>query len=471
MSVQGFDSSLALQQLLSNSSLPIFSARLRTGKRDVVELATFERRITAEMRQAAQQTVRRVYAGADVRVVRHDIARMRRVRSLEAFVARTGRGQLLVDRTMVLQRAEQLTGLARVVRATLKSAVSGIFFHSARRVMFVVLSDRERASYGDGAGRTAAETAVAEAVAQWRAKTGATPFTVPIRIGFNLPVGSAVTAVDRATVAATRRRMLSRPIRSGLVAAGLAALAGGSVSVPAMAADPIMETTAPMGETSEPAVNAPNLSLGVVGVYDSQFEEMWGGLTAKGTVPLGHSFGAQLDLEVATDDYYGAGLHLFARDPSVGLFGLIASTESRGGDVLNRAGAEFEYYLNEQVTLAARVGYQTGVGQDGPFGRADVKFYADPDLVLEAGVEVTPNLNLGRLGVEWRPAVDSLPGMSLGADASLTSEGDFRLMFGLNFQIGGGAHTLLDRDRRADPSTLLDNRQVLANQGYGEIVN
>lgn len=469
MSVQGFDSASALRQVLNSSSLPVFSARLRGGKRTVVELGTFERQVDSEFRRAARTCVQRVYEGAEVRVVRHDANKMRRVRSLEAFVARTGRGQLLVDRTMVLQRAEALTSLAKAVRGVLKSAVSGVYFHSARRVMFVILNEEARTRYADRKTRAEVEATVANAETAWRAENGGMSFSVALRIGFDLPVGLQVTAVDRATASATWSRVLRRPLKGGLVALALAALGGGAVSMPAMAADLVVQTDDVAAISSGPAVDAPNLSLGIVGVYDSQFEDMWGGITAKGTVPLGNAFGAQLDLEVATDDYYGAGLHLFTRDPEVGLFGLIASTETYDGDTLNRVGAEFEYYLNDKFTLAGRIGYQSGVGQDGVYGRADVKFYADPNLALSAGLESTPNLNLGRLGIEWVPAAESFPGMSVSADASFTSEGDWRAMFGLNFQIGGGAHTLLDRDRRADPGSLLDNRQVIANKkAYGD---
>lgn len=469
MSIQGFDSASALRQVLNTSSLPLFSARLRAGRRTVVELGTFERRVDSEFRRAARACVQRVYEGAEVRIVRHDANKMRRVRSLEAFVARTGRGQLLVDRTMVLQRAESLTSLAKAVRGVLKSAVSGIYFHSARRVMFVILNEEARTRYADRKTRAEVEATVADAETAWRAENGGMCFSVAVRIGFDLPFGLQVTAVDRATASSTWSRVLRRPLKGGLVAVALAALTGGAVSVPAMAADLVIESDAMVAGSSEPAVDAPNLSLGIVGVYDSQFENMWGGLTAKGTIPVGHGFGAQLDLEVASDDYYGAGLHLFTRDPAIGLFGLIASTESLDGDTLNRLGAEFEYYLNDQFTLAGRLGYQDGVGQDGTYGRVDVKFYADPNLILTAGLEATPDLNLGRLGVEWVPAAESFPGMSVSADASFTSEGDWRAMFGLNFQIGGGAHTLLDRDRRADPGTLLDNRQVIDNKkAYGD---
>jgi len=470
MSVQGFDSASALQQVLNTSGLPVFSARLSQHKRTVVELGTFERRVDAQFRRQAELNVHRVFQGAKVRVVRHDPAKMARIRSLDAFLARTGQGQLLVDRTMVLQRAEALTSLTKALRSVLGAAVSGVYFHSARRVMFIILDHGVRAEYGDRDSRAALEAKIAETEASWRVNYGAMPFQIALRVGFDLPAGLQVTAVDRMTVLATWKRMLRRPMKTGLVAAMLAGLAGGAVTVPAMASDLLLEPEAAAAKATEPAVSAPNVSLGIVGVYDSQFEDMWGGLTAKATAPLGHPFGAQLDLEVASDSYYGAGLHLFTRDPAIGLFGLVASTESLDGDVLNRAGAEFEYYVNDQFTLGARVGYQEGVGQNGAFGRVDVKFYADPDMVLSAGLETTPELNLGRIGFEWVPAAESFPGMSISADASYTSEGDWRAMFGMNFQIGGGANTLLDRDRRADPDTLLDNRQVIANKkAYGEL--
>jgi hypothetical protein len=185
---------------------------------------------------------------------------------------------------------------------------------------------------------------------------------------------------------------------------------------------------------------------------------------------LGDRFGAQLDVGLATDQYYGAALHLFARDPSMGLVGIVGSAESQYGVTMNRIGAEVEYYLNDNFTISARAGYQGGTSPNGAFGRLDVKFYPDPNLALTGGVEAQPTFALARAGFEWRPAIDGLAGMSVSADGSMTSTGDYRAMFGLHFQIGG-SETLLDRDRKSDPTSAIFNKidvsSAVPSPGYG----
>jgi hypothetical protein len=59
-------------------------------------------------------------------------------------------------------------------------------------------------------------------------------------------------------------------------------------------------------------------------------------------------------------------------------------------------------------------------------------------------------------GFEWLPAADSLPGLSLYGDATYANTGDYRLLFGLNFQIGGSG-SLIDRHRRSDPVEAIFN--------------
>jgi hypothetical protein len=133
---------------------------------------------------------------------------------------------------------------------------------------------------------------------------------------------------------------------------------------------------------------------------------------------------------------------------------------------MNRVGAEVEYYLNDNFTIGARVGYQTGTAPNGAFGRLDVKFYPDPNFALTGGVEAQPSFSLARGGFEWRPAVDALAGISVSGDASVTSTGNYRATFGLHFQIGG-SETLRDRDRKSDPSSAIWNQIDVTSAATG----
>jgi hypothetical protein len=325
-----------------------------------------------------------------------------------------------------------------------------------------VLVGRDAIVAADGRDRLA--RAIASAEAKWRAAAGLN-VELSVRVGTAVPSGIDVVAVDRLTVRTALLGVL-RQERVGRWGAALVGfLAGAAVSVPAVAADLTTELQA----LSQPAVDEPNITItSLAGVANDPvlFNHLWAGLGLKATLPLGERFGAQLDLGIATDAYYGAGVHLFARDPAMGLVGIVGSAESQYGVSMNRVGAELEYYLSDNLTIAARAGYQFGTAPNGAFGRLDVKFYPDPNFSLSGGVEVQPSFLMARGGFEWRPAADALPAMSITGDGSLSSTGNYRAMFGLHFQLGG-SETILDRDRRSDPGTLIWNQIDVSSAAYG----
>ncbi len=74
-------------------------------------------------------------------------------------------------------------------------------------------------------------------------------------------------------------------------------------------------------------------------------------------MPITHSFGAQIDGMGGTTDgdgLVGYGAHFFWRNPGQGLLGATAARSGRGGNFVNRYGAEGEYYI-DQWTLGATV--------------------------------------------------------------------------------------------------------------------
>ncbi len=448
-----------VRDALRTLNVPIFVARLTSGSRPILELGTLERGAEPVILANVQPVLRNRGISVHVRVRRHKASTLRKIRSLEALLDATGSGTLVFDRTKALQRSEAILTLTQGLRAKLGRAMLGAFFAAERRTLFLVLSAEERGRVADAAGRQAL---VAAAQAAWQDAQDNDPFDVALRIGFEVPHGAEVVAVDRLTAKAAMLHVLRNPLKGRLGTAVLAALAGATISVPAVAADLVMTPEAPATPiaSTEPAVDQPNFSAGLLaGVAHDPvlFNHLWAGLEAKGTIPLGDRFGAQVDLGAASDQYYGAALHLFARDPAMGLVGIVGSAESKYGVSMNRVGAEVEYYLNDNFTVSARAGYQGGSAPNGAFGRLDVKFYPDPNLALTGGVEAQPTFALARAGFEWRPAIDGLAGMSLSADGSYASNGNYRAMFGLHFQIGGGSTTLVDRDRRSDPGSAIFN--------------
>lgn len=467
-----FAEAAPVRDALRAANAPMFVARLTSGSAPRLDIGTFERNAAPAILANVQSLLRNQGLSVRIRVRQHNPRTLRKIRSLEALLAATGSGTLVFDRTKALQRSEAILTLTQGLRAKLGSAMMGAFFAAERRTLFLVLAGTERASVADAAGR---QSLVAAAEAAWQAAQDNDPFDVALRIGFEVPSGAEVIAVDRQTVRAAMLQMVRNPLKGRLGTAILATLAGATISVPALAADLVMsppDTSVPAA-SSEPAVDEPNFSVGLLsGVARDPilFDHLWAGVEAKGTIPLGERFGAQLDVGLATDQYYGAALHLFARDPAMGLVGIVGSAESQYGVTMNRIGAEFEYYLSDNFTIGARAGYQGGTSPNGAFGRLDVKFYPDPNLALTGGLEAQPTFALARAGFEWRPAIDGLAGMSVSADGSMTSTGDYRAMFGLHFQIGG-SETLRDRDRKSDPESAIFNKidvsSAVPKAGYG----
>lgn len=437
---------------LAQADLAIFAARLVGGRKQILELSTLDAVQSGALRRSAQK----LFAGRGLRtrVVSVKPSAIKRARSLEQLVALTGRGDLVFDRTRALSRSEAVLDLTARIRAELGAAVGAVFFHGDRRTLFVTLAGSHSA---DAVSDILAR--IDPIASAWHQAQSANGFELAIRVGFSAPSGLDLIAVDRETVRTVFLRLLRRPMQSRLGKVVLGTLLGASITAPALAAGP--------------AVDAPNVTVMTrAGVVKDKvnFEHLWSGVGIKAAMPLGEQFGAQIDLGVGTDMYYGAAAHLFARDPDMGLIGVMGSFESRYGISMTRLGVEGELYVNENLTLSALAGLQGGGAPNGAFGRLDLRFYPDDNFMLRAGVEVQPTLSLARAGFEWQPAIDSLPGLSVFGDGSISSTGDHRLMFGLNFQIGAkDPGTLIQRHRRSDPPEAIFNEfdiSAAAPAGY-----
>ncbi|MCE9520922.1 MAG: hypothetical protein K8S25_00655 [Alphaproteobacteria bacterium] len=420
-------------------------------------LHTMERRNAARLAARAQEALRRDGSDVRCRVVAHNPRSLRRIRSLEALSRRFGDGRVVYDPTGFVGRSEAVADCARRLRASLGDSVRNIYLDTSRRTLYVIVKDVAKASNVEAVMSERAELVrrATTIMQDWQKGVDAR-FALAVRIGTEPPRGLKLVSVDAKSVTQTifapflERKGLVR----GALAMGAAALLGTAVTVPAAA---------------DPAVSAVNGSIIVRGgqydlnnVDDGKGE---GEILGKVTFPLGQSFGAQVEGGVGFDEYYGAGGHLFWRDPSWAMAGAFVSYDNNSQSDLVRVGAEADFYLGN-FTVGGRVGHQSGDFGEGGFGNVDVSFYVTPNLAARAGVEFEPDDGrdtTAHVGFEWQPAVDSSPGLSVFADGEWGDDYD-HVRAGLKIHFGTTGMTLIDRERKADPEFVTGNRR---SAGYG----
>ena len=195
-----------------------------------------------------------------------------------------------------------------------------------------------------------------------------------------------------------------------------------------------------------PAVSGLNGKLGLVGGAG----DVGASVAVEGsvTVPLSYSFGAQVDGllgDLDGDLARGAALHLFWRDPGLGMAGLMFSRVELGGAALTRAGVEGEVYRGDW-TFAGQIGRQGGDVAEETYASLGAVRYFDGGMRLDFGVEGVGGRVTARAGAEW--ALGEATSLRV---AAIGGEGDAMLSVGVQMTFGGSGGGLQARDRRDDP--------------------
>jgi hypothetical protein len=180
------------------------------------------------------------------------------------------------------------------------------------------------------------------------------------------------------------------------------------------------------------------------------------------SVPLGHSFGLQIDglAAQARNIFLGGGAaHLFWRDPQLGLVGPIVALGGGAGGSLGWFGGEAELYKGI-FTLRALAGYQRarspfGSAKDGGFWRTQLSVYPIDDLAVGVGVGRSAGFSTGRATVEWQPDFIDSHNVSLFVDSAAGDDSYWRVTSGVRFYFGAGK-TLIRRHREDDPSSAAE---------------
>ena len=227
--------------------------------------------------------------------------------------------------------------------------------------------------------------------------------------------------------------------------------------------------------------NALNIS-GIPGLSPWQSSPTWkgiGGGTGTLTVPIGHSFGAQVDLSsgaFGNNPLGAAGGHLFWRDPDKGMVGAYGSgliLGSRVGRTVWTTAGEFEAYIGN-VTGRAIVGVQGSnantagisafeqyaygpnyLGNNATYFHdiVEATFYPLDDLALTVG----HIYSFGRNGVtgEVEYLLPQFRGGNIAPSAFLSAtygwNNSSNIMAGLRVYFGNHDKSLIRRQREDDP--------------------
>jgi len=251
------------------------------------------------------------------------------------------------------------------------------------------------------------------------------------------------------------RLALRKMLAATVVVAGLAYAGAG-----ALAAD-ILDPTPISKQSSEPAVDGINFKLSVLGgtisrnVLGDASNAMFVASVAT-PIPLLRSFGAQLD--VAVGQYDGdfissaAGLHLFWRDPNIGLLGIYGDWGYVNPEHAGRLGIEASLYL-DRFTLDVFVGQQFGQHVFTEFvDEVDLAYYFTDNFRASIGHRLTSRGNVANFSFEYMMPDLAVSGVSIFGEIEGGEDNYSAAWGGVRYSFGTGSWTtLIDRDRRGDP--------------------
>jgi hypothetical protein len=432
---------IAVQASLTRVNAPIFLAREHRGQ---IWIHTTAKGPLRRLRAQADAALQAEGVTTPCRIVRNSARALYRPWSLEGLCDRFAGGRVLYDPTQYFTRAESLVALSRLLRAALGDDVRALSIDSQRRILFVTVQPPKDLTAAHVNGRNVELVRAAHRVVQTWQASAPQGFNLTVRISEETPVGAALVPIDRQSVwTSLKAAFLSRKISLRKASAlGMAIVMGGAMAVPAGA---------------DPAVSKTNFGFIARGGSIGGEEKFDAG--GKVTFPFAENFGAQLELGAGNDEYFGAGLQLFWRNPNDGLIGVFASHENELGLELDRFGAMGEVYI-DRITLSTKVGLQSGDVASDIFGSLEVAYYASDALKLRLLGDFTPEVSTVTAGIEWRPALEVAPNLSVFADLSQSDRDQSSVMVGMTLHFGDST-SLMDRDRKEDPYYVIFRRQQL----------
>lgn len=210
------------------------------------------------------------------------------------------------------------------------------------------------------------------------------------------------------------------------------------------------------------------------------------GLAGALSIPLGQSFGMQIDALASNRDGQFAGggaAHIFWRDPSRALLGAYGSYSRRDSDstAFGRLGVEGAFYMSrftiggiagfERTVADAGVIFVPGVGpfnlggsKNRGFAAADFSWYATDNFKLSVGYRFWAGRSAGAAGLEYMMQTGQGASYSFFAEGRAGEDRYLAGMAGVRVYFGQKDKTLIRRHREDDPPNFL-NEDMFAPRG------
>ncbi|MEC9342403.1 MAG: hypothetical protein VYD64_01025, partial [Pseudomonadota bacterium] len=216
---------------------------------------------------------------------------------------------------------------------------------------------------------------------------------------------------------------------------------GASAASAADYGSPILDP-APMAEQTR-AVDGVNFKMSAVsGVIGGYANHMFIASVAT-PFPFFDQFGAQLDLGIGSyrSSYTSAaaGLHLFWRDPSVGLLGVYGDWGYVNPEHAGRMGVEAAWYSGNW-SIDAFAGVQFGQHVLTEFvDEVDLSYYFTENFKASVGHRLTARGHVANIGFEYLPELGMASGWSIYGEAE-TGEDDYHgAWLGLRYSFGSSS--------------------------------
>ncbi|MCB1491252.1 MAG: hypothetical protein KDJ77_05550 [Rhodobiaceae bacterium] len=174
-------------------------------------------------------------------------------------------------------------------------------------------------------------------------------------------------------------------------------------------------------------------------------------------VPFIPIMGVQVDTLAGTwdsDPLYGGALHIFFRDPSIGLLGAYGEWTYVSPEHYGRVGAELEIYLG-RFSFEGVAGGSFGQNVDDSFfDEVDLAYYVTDDFRVSAGHVYSQLGHQGKLGVEYQLPWSTGPiGVSAFGEGRIGENDYYGAWAGLKLYFGKEQKSLIRRHREDDPRT------------------